>query len=124
MLIIRDSQLRVFADNRRRDFAATLLLGIAAKYPCEYGPLTESGMRALIDRSIAGAVSYGLEREGHIGLYVELTVEYGEWFERSPRGARARRLLDHPSLPGPAKIEGVQKLLSDTAGGPTLRAFL
>jgi hypothetical protein len=121
MLTIRPGQLEEFGEIRKRGFSDALLGSIAEKYPAEYAHLSEAGTRELMERLIASALRLGLEREGHIALFVELSIEYGERFQRSPQAKRVQRLLDHPTLPGAAKLQGVQSILTEAAGGRRLR---
>ena len=122
MLTVRASQMEVFEDIRRRDFEEALLRRVVLKYPAEYAHLSESGLRDLVGRSIARAVRYGLVKEVHIARFVELTVEFGENFERSPENSvAADNILEHPILPGSAKLQGVHDLLTGSSGGRTVR---
>lgn len=122
MLTVRASQMKVFEDIRRRDFEEAVFRRVSLKYPDEYAHLTESGLRDLVGRSIARAVRYELVKEVHVARFVELTIEFGENFERSPQSSvAAQQLLEHPSLPGSAKLQGVHDLLTGASGGRTIR---
>ena len=123
MLIIRPSQVQAFETHQAKDFEDALLARIAARYPSEFAHLTSPGAHALMKRSIAAAIRYGLERQGHIAVFVELTVEFGEAFERSPYQSRILELLRHPTLPGEAKLQGVYAILKESTGGRTLRVI-
>ena len=121
LLTIRAAQMQVFAAQRSQQFYVELLRRISEKYPDEYAHLTESGMREFVERQIAAALEIGLSREGHVGLYVELAVEFGERFDRSPESGRIRKLLAHPTLPGEAKLQGIHGLLLESTGGRKMR---
>lgn len=121
MLTIRPGQMAVFGETRIHDFSDALLGRIADKYPAEYAYLSEAGMREFVASLIVRARRFGLEREGHIAIFVELSVEYGEMFQRSPQAQRVLRLLDHPTLPGAAKLQGIHTILTEAAGGRRLR---
>ena len=116
--------MKVFADIRRRDFEESLFRRVSLEYPAEYAHFSESGLRELVGSSIARAERHGLVKEFDIARFVTLIVEFGENFERAPHSSvAAQRILEHPSLPGPAKLHGVESLLTDASGGRTLRVF-
>ena len=53
MLTIRESQMEVFRDARRRTFEDSLFSQIARKFPAELDHLSESGLRSLMNLGVA-----------------------------------------------------------------------
>ena len=124
MLTIRESQMEVFRDARRRTFEDSLFSQIARKFPAELDHLSESGLRSLMQRSLSRAAAYGFRKETHVVRFVEWSVELGERFERLPQCvATVQSILDHPTLPGAAKFSGIFALVQEASGGRTLRVI-
>ncbi len=117
MLVIREEQRRRFSELSLQRFEDRAERHLAEQHPVEYARMGEAGTRAFIKRVIETAKKNGLTLEGSVLLLADLMCEFGERFERSPEGKRAMKLLEHPTLPGPAKMEGVRNRLRESTGG-------
>ena len=117
MLTIRDYQMGIFGALEVERFEDRVLLHLAHQHPMEFARLGDEGTRALIRRAVAKGKQHGIVLEGAVLLLADLMVEFGEKFERSPQGKRAMTLLEHPTLPGPVKMEGVRDRLRASIGG-------
>jgi hypothetical protein len=80
----------------------------------------EAGTRELTDRTLRAAANHGIENSGGILVLLDLQLQYGERFERSPDAEWARNMLAHPSLPGHIKMAAIQDRFDARTGGRKL----
>jgi hypothetical protein len=121
MLVIRDMQVAAFRADAQRRFAERMRAYIAQAYPARYQALGDEGTKLLIQKGVEAGERHHLENEGAVSVFIELMVEFGERFERSPDRAWAERILAQPDLPGEVKVSAVRERLHARTGGRSLK---
>jgi hypothetical protein len=117
MLVIRAAQLDVWRQSSVDAFTARAVQRLASVYPDAYAKLGDDGARALVARAIDTGARHGIDTEGGVSALVDLMVQVGERFERSPHAEWARKILAHPKLPGELKIQAlVGRIAAATQG--------
>ena len=110
-----------FEDGRRDQFIARTVQTIESNYPIPFRRLGPDKLRALILRGIERGERLEIRNPVLLGSFIELTVAFGEKFERSQRGAWANEVLNDPSLPAAFKVRIIEeKLFSDSKGRPVI----
>lgn len=109
MLVIREAQL---SDMRREAvdrFAAELQQHLQENYSQACKAVGgEEALGAFVRRGMERARQNGIEHRGALTVLLELLIQFGENFERSPVREFARNLLTHPVLPGDAKVNAIR----------------
>src|SRR5262245_14422117 len=113
MLVIRKEQVAVFRADAQRRFAAGMQAYIAAEFPGRYQALGDEGTRLLIQKGIEAGERHGIDTEGATAVLIELMLDFGARFERSPDRAWAERILARPDLPGQVKVAAVRERLTE-----------
>ena len=117
MLVIRTEQVAVFRADAQRRFAERMRAYIAEEYPARYQTLGDEGTRQLIQKGIEAGERHGIDTEGATAVLIELMLDFGERFERTPDRAWAERILARPDLPGQVKVTAVRERLTERTGG-------
>lgn len=117
MLTIRDEQLEALNAAKLQRFEERMAQYVAAEYPRRYASLMEEGTRRLIRNGIEFGTHHGIETEGALAVLIELMVEFGMQFERSPDRAWAERMLALSSIPGPIKVAAIRERFDERTGG-------
>jgi hypothetical protein len=124
MLTIRDKQLEAFDQAATERFVATAHDHLLAHYP---GPSAAIGgsphVLALVRRGILKARSYRIESRGAVLALLELWIQFGENFERSPLRRWTSNFLAHPLLPGETKVALIRDRHAELTGGAILVAY-
>jgi hypothetical protein len=120
VLTIRNEQVVAFAKALRKSFEDRLTSHIAAEYPKQYEGWGEQGTRRLVLAGIDKAAAHGIAAEGAVAVLIELMVETGSGFERSPDRKWVHNILAHPALPGDAKVDAIQKRIRSRTQGRTI----
>jgi hypothetical protein len=124
MLVIRDAQFADMARKAVEDFRSGLVKHLLDNYPQSCGAMGgEKGVRAFVQRGIDRAKRHGIEHGGAITILLELFIQFGENFERSPVREVARNILAHPSLPDDAKVGAIRDRHDEHTRGRILVAF-
>src|SRR5688572_31074858 len=111
--------MATFEERLRGDFQARLVSHIAAEYPQRFQELGEAGTTRLVLAGLDKAAAHNVTAAGAVAVLIELMVEVGSDFERSPDRKWAQTMLAHPTLPGHLKIEVIQhRIRSRTQGRP------
>lgn len=117
MLTIRNRQLELLSDQRQAELVDRLVSHLAVEYPSWYRELQSTEVRAFVLGAIDLGDRHGIRTAWAVSTLVELTVEFGEGFERSDDSAWALELLRHPSLPDRLKIALLSEKLRERTGG-------
>ncbi|HZS52791.1 MAG TPA: hypothetical protein VFA65_00200 [Bryobacteraceae bacterium] len=123
MLTIRDAQMRFVAQKRQGLFEEQTLHHLEAEYPEHFTDLGPDGVRALIERAKSAAAMHRIDSPDALAMLIELMLEFGESFERTPERARLRKLLEHPTLPGDVKVYAIRDRIEQHTGGRRLMIF-
>ena len=123
MLTIREAQLEAFRAESSRTFRLRLIAHVRENYPEVYAEWNDAGTASFIDRLVSKARTNRVDAEGAVIILLELMLEYGEEFQRSPEREWARNLLAHRSLPAHIKMEAIRDRFADRADGRRLVAF-
>lgn len=120
MLTIRNAQLgdlRQFAVNR---FVDHVTMHLAVEFPRHYSSLGEDGAREFVQRVIRIGAGCEVTTMGAVAVLVELLLQFGERFERSPDSVWANNVLATSTLPDYLRVEAIRQRLSLGTGGRVL----
>lgn len=110
-LSIRREQLAIFGADDRSKFVAQILPYLAAAHPAWYQEQGADGAQRLAERAIDKGARHDILGRQAVLTFIELLIEFGESFERSPEQAWAHGILSHPTLPGVLKVEVLSERL-------------
>jgi len=119
MLVIRPQQYALFEQLSRDNFVQRLAVHLA-DFGCTSfldGKLTAIQFAQL---ALNRCEEVGVSTEFDVVRLAECFAQFGLNLERAPGKSRLRSLLAHPSLPGPAKVDGLIRLLRESTYGRTL----
>lgn len=120
-LVIREEQMAAFklADERR--FILNLASHLLTHYPTLSAKLGgKAEVAAFARRAIVNAHGFGVQSKGAVTALAELTIQFGENFERSPIREWTLNILAHPELPGYAKAEVIRERHHEQTEGRVL----
>jgi|SRR5580698_618850 hypothetical protein len=120
MLTIRRQQFEALEQASRRNFRDRATAHIAAEYPEYFSEAGEEGTRRLVLAGIEKAAAHGITTEGAVLVFIELMVEVGTDFGRSPDRNWVYKILAHPTLPGNCKVDAVQKRIRSRTQGRSI----
>jgi hypothetical protein len=110
MLTIRDEQFKVFEAAARKAFEDRMAFLLMLS--------DESAARELVRLAVRKCLSYGIDTESDIELFLRLMVKYSPDFETRPEMAWALAVLGQADLPGGAKT----RILVTRLGDPSAAA--
>src|ERR1700733_11829148 len=99
MLTIRRQQFEALEQASRRNFRDRATAHIATEYPEYSSEVSEEGTRRLVIAGIEKAAEPGITTEGAVLVFIELMVEVGISFERSPDRKWVHKILAYPTFP-------------------------
>ena len=118
MLVIRGAQFAAFQQNAVSRFAAEAAEHLLKHFPGPSAALgDESAVLAFVERGIEKAAKVGVQTKGAVTILLELWVQFGENFQRSPLREFATNILAHPVLPGQAKADLIRERHQELTGG-------
>jgi hypothetical protein len=117
MLTIRNDQFGVFSGDLQSQFVNRLLPHLAADYPSWYQERQDPGAREFVERVIENGMKHKIRSQSAVSTLVDLMIEFGEKFEKSPDRQWAMNLLAHPSLPDGIKTSLLAERLRVRTGG-------
>lgn len=118
LLTIRNEQMVTLRKDVACAFANRLTDQLLAHYPSSSAALGgRSGVFAFVERTIAKAHGFGIDSTGAVSTLAELTIQFGEDFERSPIREWTRNILAHPELPGYLKAEAIRQRHTEATEG-------
>lgn len=109
--------MEVLAAANKSQFIDRLLPHLAADYPSWYAAHQDSGARSFVEKVIGIGEEHNIFGKGSVSALVDLMVEFGEMFEKSPDRDWAIKLLSHPSLPDHTKVPLLSERLRQRTGG-------
>jgi hypothetical protein len=77
-------------------------------------------VRDFVLRNIPRAAALGVSSKGAVIGLLELWIQFGENFERSPLKTWSSNFLSHPILPGAAKVDAIRDHHLEFTGGCVL----
>lgn len=110
-LSIRREQLAIFGADDRHEFVAQILPYLAEAHPAWYQEQGPDGAQRFAERAIDKGARHDILGRQAVLTFIELLIELGEAFERSPEQAWAAEILSHPRLPGALKVEVLSERL-------------
>lgn len=93
MFVIRDAQIRVLGEAKRRAFEESLVARIRAELPDHDAALGETGVRAGVALGTERAAAHGIVTEPGVTVFVKLLFLFGADFDREHAWASA--VLNH-----------------------------
>src|SRR5262245_60840238 len=124
MLLVRERQLAAFQDAMRDAYVEGALNYLLLHYPEPSAALGgASEVRAFVCRGMQRASRFGVDTDGAITVLLELWIQFGENFERSPLRAWTANILSHPELPGTAKAGVISDRHTELTGGCVMVSF-
>lgn len=102
MLIIRDTQLAAFVEERVRQLRAWLLPHLREHFRARLAGTGDDALRSLIETSVARARALGGTQSTTIGQFVHLRLLFGDDLETLPWAAQT---LNDPRLSGDRRLE-------------------
>lgn len=116
MLVIRKEQIAAFRVAANERFVERMKRHIAAEHPYHYKRLGEAGAEAVIRKGIADGERYHLGEHDVVGILIELMVELGDGFQRTPDRAWIISILELGDVPGEVKIMAICRRIEATLG--------
>ncbi|HJZ59725.1 MAG TPA: hypothetical protein VKE74_32585 [Gemmataceae bacterium] len=120
MFVIREAQLEVLRRFAVDGFVDQMVGYVAAEFPRHYEVLGQEGTREFIRRVIRTAAGHGVTTIGAVAVLIELMLQFGERFERSPDRVWANNILAHPTLPDHVKVDAIRDRFVARTGGRVL----
>jgi len=90
---------------------------ILAEYPDHHGLLGDEGTKKIILKGIADGERYQLGGEDTVGILIELMIEFGDSFQRTPDRPWIASMLSQADVPGEVRIMAVCKRIQAATGG-------
>lgn len=109
--------MAALAAGLRAGFEARMKSRILAEYSDHHGLLGEEGTRKLILKGIADGERYQLGGDDAVGILIELMVEFGDNFQRTPDRPWIAGMLGQLDVPGEVRIMAVCKRIQTATGG-------
>ena len=117
MLTIRNDQLKILSSQQRPQFVDRLLPHLAEDYPSWYAERGDRGAREFVERVIDTGDKHGVRGQWAVSTLVDLMIEFGETFEKSPDRDWAAKTFAHASLPDRVKIATLSERLRERSEG-------
>lgn len=121
MLTIRNEQILQFRRAKVEEFVDSMCAYLAEEFPNWYEGTGEKGVRDFVRRNIERAKEHRVETKGAVAIFIDLTLQYGDSFERMPERAWALKTLTHPTIPDHVRMEEIQDRAQARTGGMKLR---
>jgi len=93
MLVIRESQIKVFEAVAKRAFEDEMVTHLAVFSPPLFKAIGEKQMRQVVQFGIRQADRYGFTFRGPVRLYLELMLLFGSYFDTDPQYPWAAGIL-------------------------------
>ena len=84
MLVIRDEQMKVFAQNAKKQFEAETVRHISEFSSRQFEILGEKSIRQIVSLGVERAEKYGFTNRGPVRFYIELMFMFGSDFDTDP----------------------------------------
>ena len=93
MLVIRESQVKVFEEVARRTFEDEMVVHLAEFSPPLFKAIGEEQMRKVVHFGVGRADSHGFTLRGPVRLYLEMMLLFGSFFDTDPQYPWAAEIL-------------------------------
>ncbi len=123
MLEIRPEQIKVFENVALESWVNRMTGSIARNYPRQFAAMGRSGARGLVLRAIEKGRVNHVETQGGVAVLIELMIQFGENFERSPDKSWADEILAHPTLPAQLKMQLLYRRMTELSHGRVIVPF-
>lgn len=123
MLRIRQEQVHIFGASDRRAFSERLVPYLAEVHPAWFEARSPESAQQFVLRAIEQGAQHGIRSRHAVLTFVELLIEFGEGFKKSPDRAWAQGILSHPTLPDGLKLDILSERLRALTGGRTIVEF-
>lgn len=80
-------------------------------------------VRAFVTRGIDKATDLNVNTPSAVAALLELWLQFGDNFERSPIRAWTMNMLSHPDLPGATKVDAIRDRHLELTGGCVMVAY-
>jgi|SRR5579883_160360 len=109
--------MAVFEAESRESFIEQMVARIEEQFPETYQRLGLSGAMELINHALQKAADHSIQTRGAVQILIELMLDFGNEFQRSPDRQWALGMLRHPTLPDEIKLMAMrQRMTSSTQG--------
>ena len=106
MLQITKAQMQIFSQQVRNEGNHRIANYVGRRFPQAFNGYNEERKIAVIERMRSAAAVFGLERDDHIGTYIDLFLMYGPGFESQ---AWAAPILGDTRISPQAKILALKR---------------
>jgi hypothetical protein len=96
---------------------------IAVEFPTRYEEMGHAGTRQFISEALEIGRQHQVVSRGAVAVLIELMLDFGRDFERSPDRAWAKTVMDHPTLPDGAKMGAIRDRMMTRTGGRRILPF-
>ena len=120
MLRIRREQIATLGAPNRAEFIERVLPYLSDGYPAWFAALGPEGAQLFVERSLDAGITYRIEGRHAVITFIELRIEFGESFERSPDQAWAQKIVSHATLPDALKVNILSERLRALTAGRTI----
>jgi hypothetical protein len=119
MLTIRAQQLDAFQKLRRERFIENAVNHLLEHYPdpCKSSLGERNEVQTFVTRGIDKASLLNVNTPGAVTALLELWLQFGEKFERSPIRTWTMNMLSNPDIPCEAKVDVIRDRHLELTGG-------
>ena len=119
MLRIRDAQVHAFQKVSLERFIENAVNHLLEHFPdpCASALGGRVQVRAFVTRGIGKASGLNVKTAAAVTALLELWLQFGENFERSPIRLWTLNMLSHPDLPGATKVDVIRDRHLEITGG-------
>jgi len=119
VLQIRETQLHAFRNVLLERFIENTVNHLLEHFPdpCASAVGGRAGVRAFVTRGIDKASGLNVTTTTAVTALLELWLQFGENFERSPIQVWTTNILSHPELPGTTKVDVIRDRHLELTGG-------
>jgi hypothetical protein len=119
MLQIRTPQFESFQRVLLEQYVETTVNRLLEHFPDPCASLFNGRdqVKAFVTRGIDNAIGLNVNTPSAITALLELWLQFGDNFERSPVRAWAMNMLSHPDLPGATKVDVIRDRHLELTGG-------
>jgi hypothetical protein len=123
VLTIRREQIATLGAPERGKFVEQILPYLSEAHPAWFRRQGAEGAQQFVERAIDAGDRHRIIGRQPVLTFIELLIEFGESFERSPEQAWAQGILSHATLPDGLKLEILSERLRALTHGRTIVEF-